>query len=109
MSKKFSFSSETDVDKLEIVSKTKRLARKYGKVIHIETKRRDPFIPPSLENKLREELPKQRVITPNKVAITNDIMVSTAKKLLNDLEKEGIVKLTRTSSRLKIYKGSESK
>lgn len=99
----------TDTDKVEVYSKIKKLDKKYGKVATIEVKKRDPYIPPSLQKKLRENLVKVRSITANDIALKNDIRVSAAKRLLKKLEAEGLVKLVTSTSRLKIYRGAEAK
>ncbi|MHA1341588.1 MAG: hypothetical protein ACTSRZ_19645 [Promethearchaeota archaeon] len=103
------YGTEIDINKVETVTKVKKFKLKYGKVQTIETKKRDPFIPPVLIDKLKASLPKMRVITPTDIALKNDIRISAVKKLLNDLEKEGKVELVSSTRRLKIYKGKEAK
>ncbi|MBN2156974.1 MAG: hypothetical protein JW776_13100 [Candidatus Lokiarchaeota archaeon] len=103
------YSSETDVDKITVTTKIKKLDRKYGKVTNLETKVRDPFIPPSIETKIRETYIKNRGFTPNDVAIKNDIRVSAAKKLLEKMEKDGSIELVTSTSRLKVYRGTAAK
>ncbi|MHA1822112.1 MAG: hypothetical protein ACTSU2_08200 [Promethearchaeota archaeon] len=100
---------DTNIDKIEVYTKVKKMPIKYGKVVTLEIKKRDPFIPPSYEKKLREQLPRMKTIIPNEVAIRNDIRVSTIKKLIKDLEKEGLVKRVSSSRRLKIYTGTKAK
>ncbi len=103
------YSSGTDINKPVVVSRIKKLDRKYGKVANIDTKIRDPFIPPGVEDKIRESVVKNRGFTPNDIAQKNDVRVSAAKKLLKKLEEEGLVVLVSSSRRLKIYRGKDAK
>jgi ribosomal protein S25 len=103
------FSFDSNVDKVSTIVKTRRLDKKYGKVTTLETKKRDPLLPPSVDQKLREDVPKMKVITANDLSIKYDIRVSTIKKFLKDLHEEDQVELVSTSSRLKVYRGSKSK
>jgi len=109
MGEEVSYGTEIDINKIETETKVKKFKLKYGKVQTIETKKRDPFIPPSLLDKLKDSIPKMKVITPNEIAMKNDIRISSVKKLLKDLEKEGKIELISSASRIKIYKGKESK
>lgn len=103
------YRSESGIDKINVISKIKKLDRKYGKVANIETKIRDPFIPPSVEQKIRESVVKNRGFTPNDLAQKNDVRISAVKILLRKLEAEGLVELVTSTSRLKIYRGKEAK
>jgi len=103
------YNSEIDIDKINVITKIKKLDRKYGKVINLETKIRDPFIPPSLEEKIRETLIKSRGFTPNEIAQKNDLRISTVKRLMKQMETEGLIELVETSYRLKVYKGTQTK
>ena len=107
MSDNYDFDSSAD--KVSVITKTKRFDKKYGKIITLDTKKRDSFIPPTLLAKLREDLPKMKVITANDVAIRNDIRVSTIKKFLKDLADEGLIETVSSSSRLKVYSGNKIK
>lgn len=100
---------EIDVNKVQVNSKVKKLDKKYGKVQTVEVKKRDPFIPPPIEKKLRETLPKARAITAAELATKNDIRVSTVKKLLNDMVKEGLLEVCSGSRRVRIYRGKSAK
>jgi ribosomal protein S25 len=103
------YSSDIDVDKVNVTTKIKKLDRKYGKVANIETKIRDPFIPPSIEQKIRETAVKSRGFTPTEIAQKNDIRISAVKQLLEQMESENLIELVESSSRLRIYKGSQAK
>ena len=107
MSANYDFDS--GVDKVSVITKTKRMDKKYGKVITLDTKKRDSFIPPTLLEKLREDIPKMKVITANDIAIRNDIRVSTIKKFLMDLASEGLIDIVSSSSRLKVFSGNKVK
>ena len=103
------YTSEVDVDKVQVTTKIKKLDRKYGKVANIETKIRDPFIPPSVEQKIRETVVKSRGFTPTELAQKNDVRISAVKMLLNELVKEGLIECVESSSRLKVYRGLQAK
>ncbi|MHA1521564.1 MAG: hypothetical protein ACTSRK_15390 [Promethearchaeota archaeon] len=91
------------INKVQAQTQLRKMARKYGKVATLETIQRDPYLPLSLENKLRKEIPKIKAITANELAAKHAVRVSTMKKFLLTLESEG--KLTRiaSSSRLKVF------
>ena len=94
------------LDKIQVLSQIKRMNKKYGKVATLEIKQRDPFIPPSVEAKIREEIKKMPVVTPNEIAGKYDIRVSSAKKLLDTMLEEGIMELVSSTSRLRIYRSA---
>lgn len=91
------------IDKIEVLSKVKKMAKKYGKVANIELKQRDPYLPRALEIKLRKDLLKMKAITANDLAARHDVRVSTMKKLLLTMEDEGLIERIATSSRLKVF------
>ncbi len=103
------YTSETDIDKINVISRIKKIDKKYGKVGNIETKIRDPFVPPSIEQKIRESLPKSKGFTANELAQKNDIRISAIKKLLEEMANEGLIEVVSISSRLKIYRGTQAK
>jgi ribosomal protein S25 len=94
---------DSKIDKVETIAQTKKIQKKYGKVGTVDIKRRDPYLPRSLEDKLRKEVPKMRSITPNDLAAKYDVSVSTMRKFLYTLEKEGILEPVTSSARLKVY------
>ena len=101
------YSSELNLDKTNVITRIKKLDRKYGKVANIEIKIRDPYIAPSVEEKIRETYSKSRGFTPNEIAQKNDIRISAVKKLLKQMESENLVEIVESSRRLKIYKGTQ--
>jgi ribosomal protein S25 len=103
------YSTEIDLNKTNVITKIKKLDRKYGKVANIETKIRDPFIAPVVEQKIRETAVKSRGFTPTELAQKNDIRISAIKKLLKELEKEGLITCVESSRRLKVYRGTQVK
>jgi ribosomal protein S25 len=105
----YDYDLDSSADKVSVITKTRRMDKKYGKVIHLDTKKRDSFIPPTLLEKLREDIPKMKVITANDLAIRNDIRVSTIKKFLMDLANEGLIDIVSSSSRLKVFTGNKKK
>ncbi len=94
---------EEAIDKIAVLAQVKKMNKKYGKVASISIKQRDPFIPRAIEEKIREEIPRMRVITANDIAAKYDIRVSAIKKLLLVMEKEGKLKRLASSSRLKVF------
>lgn len=105
----YDYDLDSSADKVSVITKTRRMDKKYGKVITLDTKKRDSFIPPTLLEKLREDIPKMKVITANDLAIRNDIRVSTIKKFLKDLADEGLIDIVSSSSRLKVFSGTKVK
>ncbi|MHA1112126.1 MAG: hypothetical protein ACTSRE_13540 [Promethearchaeota archaeon] len=103
------YSSDIDIDKTNVITKIKKLDRKYGKVANIETKIRDPYIAPSVEQKIRETAVKSRGFTPTELAQKNDVRISAVKKLLNQMVSENLIEIVESSRRLKIYRGTEAK
>jgi ribosomal protein S25 len=101
--------SEDESEKVQPITKTLKIDKKYGKIVSVEVKRRDPFLPPSVEKRLRESLPKTKAITANNLAAKLDIRVSTIKSLLEDMTKEGLLDCVSSSSRLKVYHGKQVK
>ena len=95
--------SEEAIDKIAVLAQVKKMNKKYGKVASISIKQRDPFIPRLIEEKIRGEIPKMRVITANDIAAKYDIRVSAIKKLLLVMEKEGKIKRLASSSRIKVF------
>ena len=94
---------EEAIDKIAVLAEVKKMNKKYGKVASVSIKQRDPFIPRALEEKIREEIPKMKVITANDIAVKHDIRVSTIKKLLLVMEQEGKLKRLASSSRIKVF------
>ena len=95
--------SEEAIDKIAVLAQVKKMNKKYGKVASVSIKQRDPFIPRAIEEKIRADIPKMRVITANDLAAKHDIRVSAIKKLLLVMEKEGKLKRLASSSRIKVF------
>jgi len=90
-------------DKLLTRKATLNLKRKYGRVKQINIVERDAFVPPNVENEIRETILKRKTTTATDIALKYDIRVSTLKLLLKQYEEEGIIKLLDPSLKLKIY------
>jgi small subunit ribosomal protein S25e len=60
-------------------------------------------IPDLKSSEIHETLQKMKAITPNEVASQFNIKVSVAKKMLNEMENNGILKMVARSSNLKVY------
>ena len=103
------YSSDIDIDKTNVITRFENWIRKYGKVANIETKIRDPYIAPSVEQKIRETAVKSRGFTPTEIAQKNDIRISAVKKLLTQMVSENLIEIVESSSRLKIYRGTQAK
>ncbi len=91
------------IDKTEVLSRVKKMAKKYGKVATVELKQRDPYVPRALEEKLRKDILKMKAITANDLAARHDVRVSAMKKLLLTMEDEGLLERIASSSRLKVF------
>ena len=72
----------------------------------MDTIQRDPFIPPSTEKEIRENIEKMKVVTANELAKKYKIRVSSMKKLLQTLMEEGKIKVVSESSKLKVYQST---
>ncbi|RSN75929.1 MAG: 30S ribosomal protein S25 [Thermoproteota archaeon] len=59
-------------------------------------------------NEMKKALKRAKVVTPQSIAESYGIKVSVAKRILRELEKEGVVIYVNGNSKLKIYKGVES-
>ena len=94
--------SEKD-EKILVRKATLNLRRKYGRSKQINIVERDSFIPKSIENDIRESLNKKKSILASDIALKYDIRLSTAKKLLDQYEEEGLIKLYDPSLKLKVY------
>lgn len=90
-------------DKLNVVKKTIKLGRKYGRVKQINITKRDVFLPASIEEQIKEEIKGLKVITPTSISMKYDIRVSTAKKLLQKYCDEGLIVLKMSSPKMKVY------
>lgn len=63
---------------------------------------------PSLSDKdLAGDLSKMKAITPYMVASKYDVRLSTAKNMLETLEKRGLIQLVAVNSNLKLYRFGE--
>lgn len=94
--------SEKD-EKILVRKATLNLRRKYGRSKQINIVERDSFIPKSIENEIRESIKKKKSILASDIALKYDIRLSTAKKLLDQYEEEGLIKLYDPSLKLKIF------
>lgn len=59
-------------------------------------------------SEMKKALRRAKVVTPQSLSESYGIKVSVAKRILRDLEKEGIVVYVNGNSKLRIYKGVES-
>jgi small subunit ribosomal protein S25e len=59
-------------------------------------------------NEMKKALRRAKVATPQSLAESYGIKVSVAKRILRELEREGVVVYVNGNSKLKIYKGIES-
>ena len=91
------------IDKVQTLSRLKKMNKKYGKVATIEIKQRDPYVPRAVEAKIREDIMKMKAITANDLAAKFDIRVSAVKKLLLTMRDEGKLEVIASSARLKVF------
>ncbi len=94
--------SEKD-EKILVRKATLNLRRKYGRSKQINIVERDSFVPKAIENEIRESIKKKKSIIASDIALKYDIRLSTAKKLLDQYEEEGLIKLYDPSLKLKVY------
>lgn len=94
--------SEKD-EKILVRKATLNLRRKYGRSKQINIVERDSFVPKAVENEIRESIKKKKSIIASDIALKYDIRLSTAKKLLDQYEEEGLIKLYDPSLKLKVY------
>jgi len=90
-------------EKLLVRKATLNLKRKYGRTKQISVVERDAFIPSSIEQEIRESLPKRKSIIASDIALRYDLRISTIKLLLKQYEEEGLIKLLDPDLKLKIY------
>ena len=95
--------SDDKIDKVQTLSRLKKMNKKYGKVATIEIKQRDPYVPRAVEAKIREDIMKMKAITANDLAAKFDIRVSSVKKLLLTMRDEGKLEVIASSARLKVF------
>ncbi len=97
-------SSDLDrVNKVQTISSIMKMNKKYGKVVSLEVKQRDPYIPKAIEEKLRTEIMKASAITPNDIAAKYDLRVSAVKKLIHAMIAEGLLQQIGGSARVHVY------
>jgi ribosomal protein S25 len=94
--------SEKD-EKLLVRKATLNLRRKYGRTKQINVVERDAFIPSSIEQEIRESVPKRKSIIASDLALKYDLRISAVKLLLKQYEQEGLIKLLDENLKLKIY------
>ncbi|MFX0009351.1 MAG: hypothetical protein ACFE9R_03465 [Candidatus Hermodarchaeota archaeon] len=90
-------------EKLLVRKATLNLKRKYGRTKQINVVERDAFIPSSIEQEIRESLPKRKSIIASDIALKYDLRISTINLLLKQYEEEGLIKLLDPDLKLKIY------
>ena len=90
-------------EKLLVRKATLNLKRKYGRTKQISIVERDAFIPSSIEQEIRESLPKRKSIIASDIALRYDLRISTVNLLLKQYEEEGLIKLLDPDLKLKIY------
>ena len=90
-------------EKLLVRKATLNLKRKYGRTKQISVVERDAFIPTSIEQEIRESLPKRKSIIASDIALKYDLRISTIKLLLKQYEEEGLIRLLDPDLKLKIY------
>lgn len=73
----------------------------------LEKKRWGIDIPSLSDKDLAGDLSKMKAITPYMVASKYDVRLSTAKNILDTLEKGGLLQLVAVNSNLKLYRFGE--
>lgn len=95
---------ENKEDKVLVRRDTLSLRRKYGRTKRVDVIERDAFIPPGLEDEVKEYVTSNKVVTATDVAVKFDIRVSTIKELLRQYQKEGLIQVVDPDLTMKIYK-----
>ncbi|MGV9172917.1 MAG: hypothetical protein ACOC44_07640 [Promethearchaeia archaeon] len=96
---------ESKEDKVLVRRDTLSLRRKYGRTKRVDVIERDAFVPPGMEDEIKEYVTsKNKVVTATDVAVKFDIRVSTIKELLRRYESEGLIEVVDPSLTMKIYK-----
>ena len=80
-----------------------RKKRKWGKIFEYTSHSRQLQLDSESRATAEDEILKMRVITPSAVASRYDIRVSTAKRLLENLQQRGQLQLIVDTRRLKVY------
>ncbi|MFX0091257.1 MAG: hypothetical protein ACFFBD_05790 [Candidatus Hodarchaeota archaeon] len=91
----------------EIERKSRR-KRRWGRVYEYTSFERRLVVGDDFErayNIIKDMFEKRnRLVTPEKIAEETNIRVSSAKKILKNLEKEGIIELALNEKHLKVYR-----
>ncbi len=82
-----------------------RKKKRWGKVVEFTPIERSLQADDKVRSKIIDEARKAKVITPQALADRHGIRVSTAGRLLKELEAEGSIELVGSSSRVKVYTG----
>jgi small subunit ribosomal protein S25e len=89
-------------------SQEKKERKEKGSGRSLSEKKIVGIVPPDSRSKqVVDQLKKMRVLTPYTVATRFDLRLSVARDLLEELEKQGVVKFVSGSKNLKIYKPSD--
>ncbi|RLF13903.1 MAG: hypothetical protein DRJ66_07010 [Thermoprotei archaeon] len=67
------------------------------------------FVDPSIYEAIKKEAPKATLLTPYIIASKYNVKLSTAKKILRQLEKEGLIQLISRSRRTEIFRGAKAR
>ncbi|MCY0850552.1 30S ribosomal protein S25e [Sulfuracidifex metallicus] len=58
------------------------------------------------KKKVMDELKREKIVTPYSLASKSEMTISVAKKMLEEMEKQGIVKLVSKNRRVSLYVAS---
>lgn len=87
-----------------------RKKRRWGRILEYSSYERkfvfgDNYT--DLKNKIEKSVANNKGFTIQEIASNNDVRVSVAKQILNELNSEGKIKLITGSHRVKIYQGAK--
>jgi ribosomal protein S25 len=88
-----------------------RKKRRWGRVLEYSSYERKYVFGNNyteLKDKVEKSVANNKGFTIQEVASNNDIRVSVAKQMLNELSSEGKIKLITGSHRVKIYQGAKA-
>lgn len=84
---------------------SKKAGPKTGGQVQVQEKRAPGIVPPDPKSeKVVSELRKMKALTPYTVATRFNLRLSTAKDLLDELARRGVIEYVAGSKNLKIYK-----
>jgi ribosomal protein S25 len=95
---------------VEVERKTRK-KRRWGRIVEYSSYERKYILGDvydELKKKVEKSITKTKGFTPQEIAASNDIRVSVAKQILDDLEAEGKIIAIIKAHRIRVYSGSKA-